>query len=1083
MTSAAVMETMPAMPAESWLARHPAWPVTLLLAGIPLWWALGVADYMVILIAIPMAARLYAWGARGNRRIWVPPGFALWAMFLVIALAGVATLSQSAPGTAASPVSNRLVSYAIRTAGYLGVTVILLFAGNLTERELPRKRLAWLLGLVGLYAAFGGLGGVLFPRVHFTSPLAVIVPGRLTSGNQVLQAELHPAMSQLQSILSTHGRPDVPFVYTNNWGNCLAILLPWLLTAWWFRGTRRQRRIAGTGMVVAFVPIIFSLDRGLWLGLILAIGYLGVRLAAQGRTAVIAGLIAGLALVAVLIAATPLQTIVSQRLANGASNDRRSSLAVAAVVDAAASPLIGYGDTRHQQGSVQSVAVGRKATCGTCGNGTIGGNGQLWLLLISNGFLGTFCYLSFFAFGCWRYRRDRTPYGLAGVLVLLLSFVFMLPYPAVGLPLGFTMLAYVMVWRNERALPGQADMPARLAKADSPQRGRAEASAPAAALLARTTRTWPPAVRTARGLPTWPDIPVWPGQPRSGTLAQARRDDEAGGSDEHGRLAGVARGSVANLAGALVAAGTTLAITVLVTRSFSQPVAGAFYSAISLFLIIEAVAGLGADVGAVNFIARLRRLGRDDQIPAIIRAAVIPVAAVSVLAAAAMFVLAGPLSGTLLHGHLGQAGATPVLVADALRALALALPCSALADTLMGITRGYRDMRPTVVVDRIGRSSAQLVAVLIAVSAASAALLAPLWALPYIPAAGAAWWWLRRIRRRQESRIARQPATADGAEGPAPRPGGEAARSTGVGVASATAGGFWRFTAPRAVANLAQITLQRLDIVLVAIIRGPGDAAIYTAATRFLVAGQFGNTAIIMAAQPRFAELFAVGENRAAGRVYQVTTAWLIVLTWPLYLLAVIYGPEVLSLFGHSYQAGHLVMIILGLTMLLAAACGQVDTVLITTGRSGWSLANGLSAVVVNVVLDVSLIPRYGITGAAIGWSAAIVVSNLTPLAQLARAYRLHPFGRGALTAASLATLSFAVLPLAARGLLGTGAAVSAGAVGAGCCLQVAGLWWFRDSLQLAALPGLGWLRPRPRRAGKPPDDPAARTSRFARIG
>ena len=175
--------------------------------------------------------------------------------------------------------------------------------------------------------------------------------------------------------------------------------------------------------------------------------------------------------------------------------------------------------------------------------------------------------------------------------------------------------------------------------------------------------------------------------------------------------------------------------------------------------------------------------------------------------------------------------------------------------------------------------------------------------------------------------------------------------------------------------------LQRIDIVLVAIMRGPAEAAIYTAATRFLVAGQFGNTAIIMAAQPRFAELFAVGDRRGAGQVYQVTTAWLIVMTWPLYLLAVIYGPEVLSLFGHSYQAGHMVMIILGLTMLLSAACGQVDTVLITAGRSGWSLANGLMALIVNVGLDVLLIPRYGITGAAIGWSAAIVVSNLTPLA------------------------------------------------------------------------------------------------------
>ena len=117
-------------------------------------------------------------------------------------------------------------------------------------------------------------------------------------------------------------------------------------------------------MVVVIVPIIYSLDRGLWLGLLVAVGYLGVRLAARGRMAVLGGARRRRSpWRPSLIAATPLQGIISQRLANGGSDDRRGSLAVAAIGDAAASPLIGYGDTRHQQGSVQSVAVGRSAKC------------------------------------------------------------------------------------------------------------------------------------------------------------------------------------------------------------------------------------------------------------------------------------------------------------------------------------------------------------------------------------------------------------------------------------------------------------------------------------------------------------------------------------------------------------------------------------------------------------------------------------------------------------------------------------------------------------------------------------------------
>jgi hypothetical protein len=445
--------TVPSVPVRSRvLVRHPAWPVTVLLAGYPLWWALGIADYMFIIMAVPMAARLYAWSARDNRRLRVPPGFALWLLFLVCTLASVATLSVTAPGTLASPVSNRIISYVIRTAGYLGVTIALLFVGNLTERELPRRRLAYLLGLVALYAIAGGLAGTFFGTVQFTSPLAAIVPNRLQANNLLLQQQLHPAFAQVQSVLGgAQGRPDAPFVYTNEWGNCLALLVPWLVAQWWFLGTRRQRLIAGIGVVVAIVPVVYSLNRGLWLGIGVGLCYVAVRLAARGRLGVLAALVAVLALTAVVIEISPLHSIISQRLSAGASYDRRASLAGTAIEDAGASPLIGYGDTRHQRGSVQSVTVGRSAKCPACGNGTVGGNGQLWLLLVSSGYLGAAFYLAFFAFGCWRYRRDQTPFGLGGVLVLLLGFVFMVSYTATGPPLGFAMLSYALLWRNDRA--------------------------------------------------------------------------------------------------------------------------------------------------------------------------------------------------------------------------------------------------------------------------------------------------------------------------------------------------------------------------------------------------------------------------------------------------------------------------------------------------------------------------------------------------------------------------------------------------------------------------------------------------------
>lgn len=521
------------------------------------------------------------------------------------------------------------------------------------------------------------------------------------------------------------------------------------------------------------------------------------------------------------------------------------------------------------------------------------------------------------------------------------------------------------------------------------------------------------------------------------TAALASADGPAPGSRDPAGLVEVARGGTLNLAGAAVSAVISLAVTIMITRHFSRNVAGAFFAATSLFLMIETLAGLGAFNGVIYFIARLRSQGAEGRIPGILRAAIVPVAIVSVTAAAALLLFAGPLARDLLGGHITH-GAGPAPVARALRALALALPFATLLDTFLGASRGYRDMRPTVMVDRIGRSVLQLAGVLVAVAAGSAALLAPLWALPYIPAGVLAWLWLRHVRRGR-----RQPAQA-----PAPGPVG--------GGRAATAGmnRFWRFTAPRALATTAQMVIQRLDIVLVGILRGPAQAAVYTAATRFLVVGQLGNAAISMAAQPQLAHLFARRQRSEASAVYQATTAWLILLAWPLYLLAIIDGPAVLAVFGHSYRAGTTVMVILGLAMLVASGCGQVDVVLTTAGRTSWSLANSLLAVAVNVVADLMLIPEYGISGAAVGWAAAIVITNLVPLAQVAAVVRVHPFGRGLPVAILLTTLSFGVIPLGLRALAGDSILVSVLGVAAGCVAAAAGLWCFRRPLQLALFPG-----------------------------
>jgi O-antigen/teichoic acid export membrane protein len=505
-----------------------------------------------------------------------------------------------------------------------------------------------------------------------------------------------------------------------------------------------------------------------------------------------------------------------------------------------------------------------------------------------------------------------------------------------------------------------------------------------------------------------------------------------------------------------------------VTRYFGKAEAGAFFTATSAFIIIGAIAGLGTNVGLTYYIARYRSLGEDRKIPALMRTALLPVVVASLATAVFLLYAAQPLAHLVLRGHAQQGGVTPDTVATALRGLALTLPFAGLLNAYLGASRGYGDMRPTATVGQIGLPVGKMLGVLVAAALGSAALLAPLWAAAYLPAALAAWLWGRHISRKRAGQPVSLPdvppeiAALLALSKPVPpvsrhRPTTRDSRMPGPRLSRrlesrANARSFWVFTAPRAVANTAQNVLQSIDIVLVAAILGPAQAAVYTAATRFLVIGQLGGSAISRASQARFTQLFTLGDRKGANGIYRVTTTWLVLLLWPVFLLTIAYGPLVLEVFGRAYSAGYIVMVILGFSMLLATACGQVDMVLITSGRSSWSLMNGLLTVTVNVGLDLLLIPRYGITGAAIGWAVAIAISNLMPLAQLAKVLRLHPFGSSTVLACVLSVLCFGLIPFGVRLALGNGVVSLAAAVAAGSLVYAAGLWRFRRILRLPGL-------------------------------
>ncbi len=503
-------------------------------------------------------------------------------------------------------------------------------------------------------------------------------------------------------------------------------------------------------------------------------------------------------------------------------------------------------------------------------------------------------------------------------------------------------------------------------------------------------------------------------------------------------LSRVLRGGALNMAGAAVGAGLNLALIVAITRAFAQETAGLLFSATSVFLIAATVAGAGAPDGLVYFITRLRVLGRTEAVRRLLRVAAGPPLVLSGLLGALMVLFADPVARIMGTGD----------AATYLRLLAAFVPFAVMVDSALAATRAHHRMAVTVLVDKVGRPLAQLALVGAVALSGSAGLLALAWAGPYLPAGVLAWFWLGRLLTRA-----------------APSSGGGAPEARGTGTEAGEAvpdlrdglrtdgsvppRAFWSFALPRAVAGVAQMGVQRGGVVLVALLGGLTGAAVYTAATRIMVLGQFGNQAVLSAAQPQFAEQLATGDHAGVRSLYQAGTAWLVCLTWPLYLSALVFAPQVMGLFGTGYAAGVTVLVVVCAGQLFGSVLGMGDLILAMTGRSTLNLVNNVLALAANVLVCVALVPVLGATGAAVALVASVAVRKVLPLWQLRGRVVLHPLGDAVMIAAGSSVIWFAALPLLAVGLLGQVPAALAVSVAVGAAGHLSTVWRLRGRLGL----------------------------------
>jgi len=163
---------------------------------------------------------------------------------------------------------------------------------------------------------------------------------------------------------------------------------------------------------------------------------------------------------------------------------------------------------------------------------------------------------------------------------------------------------------------------------------------------------------------------------------------------------------------------------------------------------------------------------------------------------------------------------------------------------------------------------------------------------------------------------------------------------------------------------------------------------------------------------PTIADLHARQQHELLGRIFQTLTKWILGLTIPLAAVMMLFAAPLMRIFGHDFEVGWPILVIGTLGQLVNCGVGSVGYLLLMSGNQGRLIRIQAVMATVMVALNLALIPRWGIIGAAIGAAVTNTATNLWYLRQVRRALGLFPYNRGYLRLLLPVLGTFAVLLL-----------------------------------------------------------------------
>ncbi len=168
------------------------------------------------------------------------------------------------------------------------------------------------------------------------------------------------------------------------------------------------------------------------------------------------------------------------------------------------------------------------------------------------------------------------------------------------------------------------------------------------------------------------------------------------------------------------------------------------------------------------------------------------------------------------------------------------------------------------------------------------------------------------------------------------------------------------------------------DILMLSYFKTSVEIGIYNTALKLATITLIALASINSISSPKFAEFFSKKDMDGLKDVVQKSTKLMFMTSAPVLLIFILLPKTILSIFGAEFVSGYLVLVMLCTARFVNSISGSVGHLMQMTNNQNTYQFVIIIAFVINLILNFLLIPKYGINGAAISSSIAMIFWNIT---------------------------------------------------------------------------------------------------------